>query len=267
MYIDLIKKDSLGFCRLTFQWWTRTRPRATSTTSQFVASSESNENRQRRRQPTYRNSLSHLFLLGYRVQHVLFEHTGEFTRLWNCQRSCYRRWKWQLHVQYAHQWCARWSSAIQYRQWCSQNSPDNAQQQWVPRGSSDAVTPTLPSFDFLQDYDLDYETEPIYNITVTCVDPIHHDSINKNFSIAVSDVNEAPVELSLTPDTVRWQPYSSRPDHVRRFLTSCQRIHLLDTLSVDYPRLILTFVRKIKHLNIPLLPIRVTCSLSTRIDW
>ena len=65
------------------------------------------------------------------------------------------------------------------------------------------MTSTLPSFDFLPDYDLDFETEPMYNITVTCVDPIHHDSITKNFSIAVSDVNEAPVELSLEPDTVR----------------------------------------------------------------
>ena len=53
-----------------------------------------------------------------------------------------------------------------------------------------------------EDYDLDFETKPIYDITVTCYDPIHHNTISKNFSIAVSDVNEAPVELLLQPDTV-----------------------------------------------------------------
>jgi hypothetical protein len=43
---------------------------------------------------------------------------------------------------------------------------------------------------------------PVYNITVTCTDPIHHFTISKNSSIHVSDVNEAPVELTLIPNTV-----------------------------------------------------------------
>ena len=54
----------------------------------------------------------------------------------------------------------------------------------------------------LADYDLDFETEPFYNTTVTCEDPVHHYTISKNFSVAVSDINEAPVELILQPDTV-----------------------------------------------------------------
>lgn len=54
-----------------------------------------------------------------------------------------------------------------------------------------------------EDYELDYETIQIYNISVTCMDPIHHFIITKNFSLHVNDLNEAPVELVLLPNTVR----------------------------------------------------------------
>ncbi|CAF4767763.1 unnamed protein product [Rotaria socialis] len=50
------------------------------------------------------------------------------------------------------------------------------------------------------DLDFDFETTPVYNTTVSCADLIHHFTINKNFSIFVTDVNEAPVELTLTPN-------------------------------------------------------------------
>lgn len=53
------------------------------------------------------------------------------------------------------------------------------------------------------DYDLDFEAEPSYQITITCYDPIHHNTISKNFTLSVSDVNEAPIELILSPNTVR----------------------------------------------------------------
>ena len=55
---------------------------------------------------------------------------------------------------------------------------------------------------YFEDYDLDFETVPVYNVTVTCVDPIHHFTIKKNFSIHIDDLNEAPVELTLTPNIV-----------------------------------------------------------------
>ncbi|CAF0955062.1 unnamed protein product [Didymodactylos carnosus] len=52
------------------------------------------------------------------------------------------------------------------------------------------------------DYDLDYETTHSYNITVTCYDQIHHNTIAKNFSIDIADINEAPVDLILSPNTL-----------------------------------------------------------------
>ncbi|CAF1122720.1 unnamed protein product [Rotaria sordida] len=47
-------------------------------------------------------------------------------------------------------------------------------------------------------YALDFERMPAYDTTVSCSDLIHHFTISKNFTIAVSDVNEAPVALTLT---------------------------------------------------------------------
>ncbi len=52
------------------------------------------------------------------------------------------------------------------------------------------------------DYDLDFETVPVYRITVTCYDPIHRFTISKNFSINITDINEAPIQLKLIPNTV-----------------------------------------------------------------
>ncbi|UJR34161.1 hypothetical protein I4U23_021569 [Adineta vaga] len=51
-------------------------------------------------------------------------------------------------------------------------------------------------------YDLDYETMPVYHITVMCTDPIHQFTISKNFSIDISDLNEAPVQLRIEPNTL-----------------------------------------------------------------
>ncbi|CAM4782539.1 unnamed protein product [Rotaria magnacalcarata] len=58
----------------------------------------------------------------------------------------------------------------------------------------------LPTNHNNYDLDFDFETTPVYNATVSCSDLIHHFTINKNFTIFVTDVNEAPVELTLTPN-------------------------------------------------------------------
>ncbi|CAF1591017.1 unnamed protein product, partial [Adineta ricciae] len=77
--------------------------------------------------------------------------------------------------------------------------------------------------------DLDYETVGIYNITVTCIDLIHHFTIIKNFSIEVSDVNEAPVQLTLVSNIL---PENSPVDYV---------IGQFRTLDPDLPSLNQTF--------------------------
>ncbi|CAF1281839.1 unnamed protein product [Rotaria sp. Silwood1] len=53
-----------------------------------------------------------------------------------------------------------------------------------------------------KNYDLDFETIPVYDITVSCSDLIHHFTISKNFTITISDINEAPVALTLISNTL-----------------------------------------------------------------
>ncbi|CAF3966087.1 unnamed protein product, partial [Adineta steineri] len=60
-------------------------------------------------------------------------------------------------------------------------------------------------------YNINYEKIPVYNITVTCTDPIHQYTIRKHFTIDVIDINEPPIQLILVPDTL---PENSPMDYV-----------------------------------------------------
>lgn len=75
---------------------------------------------------------------------------------------------------------------------------------------------------------------PIYNITVTCYDPIHHFTIAKNFSIDVTDVNEGPVELTLIPNIVyRYISFHLENLH---FLASGKFHHRIYHRAISYHR-------------------------------